>query len=136
MKVKCSETSLFSPPDANSARSNDSWCEQNALPFAVSPASVTLLPEQTGKFSVTFKPQDVFQYLIHLEGKVPNLRPDLTNIRLLISGRSILPIYHFDLERVDIQQLREGRRFCKEVTDENTQVVSFEAIGLAKIDVR
>lgn len=131
-----STTSLFSAIENASNRSNDTWCEQDMLPFVVTPETVTIPPQQKQRFTVTFKPQDVFQYFVHLDGKVTNLSPDLTNISVLISGRSILPIYHFDLERVDIAAIREGRKLCKEVTDENTQVVMFEAIGISKMAVR
>lgn len=131
-----SATSLFSGIENFTNRSNDSWCEQDVLPFVITPESANIEPEQKQQFNVIFKPQDVFQYFVHLDGKIANLDPNLSNIHVLISGRSILPIYHFDLDKIDLTAIREGRKLCKEVTDENTQVVMFEAIGLSEIVVR
>lgn len=131
-----SSVTLFSNSAFQSNRSNDTWCENDTIPFIVSPKSATIAPEQSQTFHVTFKPQDVFQYLVHMDGKIDNLKPDLPNLNLLISGKSILPLYHFDLDKVDLEKLREGRKLCKEPTDENLQVVTFEAIGLSEIIVR
>lgn len=127
---------LFSDSGNQSNRSNDTWCEMDTLPFVISPEIITISPHQTQKFYVTFKPQDVFQFSVQLEGKIPNLKPDLPNIKVSINARSILPLYHFDLEKLNVDEIREGRRFCKEEIDENTQVILFETIGLATLDVK
>lgn len=134
--AKYSAASLFSSAGNLSDRSNDSWCEQDVLPFVISPEAVVIPPKQTQKFNVAFKPQDVFQYCVHLDSKITNLNPQQEDITILLTGRSMLPVYHFDLEKIDIEEIREGRKLCKEITDENTQVVMFEAIGLSKPIIR
>lgn len=106
------------------------------MPFFITPETATIPPQKSQEFCVKFKPQDVFQYLIHLDAQIANLKPDLSHLKILASGRSILPLYHFDLEKVDIDKIRDGRRLCKEVVDENTQVLTFEAIGLSEMAVK
>lgn len=129
-------SSLFSSEGELSERSNDSWCEQDPIPFTVSPDAASILPGQEQIFKVTFAPDDVFQYEAHLESTIQNLKPRCQNMNIVLKGMSVLPLCHFDIEPLSGEEIREGRKVCGEEENENLKIVKFEAVGLKEAKVQ
>lgn len=56
---------------------------------------------------------------------------------ILVRARSILPLYCFELEPSRyLEDMRKGKKLCRDLVDSNTKVVEFESIGLGIICTR
>lgn len=120
-----------------STRSGDSWSEFHSLPFKISPERANIQPETKYKFTVTFEPLDVFDYIVQLKSIIVNKSPEASEIEIDVKARSILPVYCFELESSNyVQEKRRGKKICNDLYDENTKVLEFESVGLGVICTR
>lgn len=127
---------MFSSEGKLSNRSNDSWSGLYPVPFTITPNVASIAPYTSQTFKVTFHPSDVFQYVAHLQSNMQHLRPDVQNLDIIIKARSILPLCHFDIESLDVDLVRRGRKICGEDENENVRIVKFEAVGLREACIR
>ncbi|CAL7939802.1 unnamed protein product [Xylocopa violacea] len=136
---------LFSSTAGLSERSNDSWLEDDDLPFAIHPEMGAILPGQSVECTLKFSPKDVFYYKAYLACKVENFDPHRADLRILILARSLLPYCHFDVQESDY--VTGGRRDPSrpgpvgyEIDDptlwRNIRVIEFKVVGVGETHVK
>ncbi|XP_035275425.1 hydrocephalus-inducing protein homolog [Anguilla anguilla] len=106
-------------------------------PFSVEPSGGSISPGSTQAFCVTFSPLEVAEFEGRLVCSIPNLKEE-PGPTLAVSGRSLLPYCHFQLE--DSDYLSSGRRDPetraprgappKGTLDPNTRVIEITSVGV------
>lgn len=100
--------------------------------FNITPNPIVIQPNCTQSFAVTFAPLVTLHYKVLLNGHIKNANNDCKSLTINVRGNSLMPKYHFDLERSDyLTTRRKCKRMCGEdVKLSDIRVVEFEAIGL------
>ncbi|XP_037834213.1 hydrocephalus-inducing protein homolog [Kryptolebias marmoratus] len=93
-------------------------------PFSVEPSAGTIHPGSTQNFSVCFSPVEVALVQGRLICSIPNMQDGDQAPCVQVSGRSLLPRCHFDLQESD--DIRTNRR---RPLDPNARVLEFKAVG-------
>ncbi|KAI1889973.1 hypothetical protein AGOR_G00168420 [Albula goreensis] len=106
-------------------------------PFTVEPSAGTISPGGSQTFSINFSPLEVADFEGRLVCSVPNLKVE-QGPTMAVSGRSVLPYCHFELE--DSDYLSSGRRNPelrgphgappKGTLDPNTRVIEITSVGI------
>ncbi|KAM3592002.1 uncharacterized protein V6R79_011190 [Siganus canaliculatus] len=99
-------------------------------PISIEPSAGAIAPGAVQDFSVCFSPQEVAQFQGRLFCSIPNLQDGDQSPCISVSGCSLLPLCHFNLEDSDYiissgRDPNSGRSL-----DPNTKVIEFGAIGL------
>ncbi|XP_066569678.1 hydrocephalus-inducing protein homolog [Amia ocellicauda] len=109
-------------------------------PFSVEPGAGVITPGNTQTFRIKFSPVEVAECEGRLVCSIPNLK-DEQGPTMAVSGRSLLPFCHFDLEDSDYisssrrnPELRGPHGAPPRVTlDPNTRVIEFHSVGINTI---
>lgn len=116
---------------------NDSPNARNRISaFVVTPNETVVEPKATQTFTLTFSPMEIGDFKVFLRSDLSNLSPTCSPLEILVKTKSLLPLYHFDLESSDYIKNRRKQKICGETLNENTRVVEFEAIGLGAPVIR
>ncbi|XP_063801928.1 hydrocephalus-inducing protein homolog isoform X2 [Pseudophryne corroboree] len=109
-----------------------------AFPFCVQPNTGVIPGRESQEFLIKFSPVEVGAYDGRLACSIPNLHPDEQKLFIPVTGRSLLPYCHFQLE--DSDYITNGRRNPElrgprgapsgTTLDPNTRVVEFTAVGI------
>ncbi|KAM4554444.1 hydrocephalus-inducing protein homolog [Fundulus diaphanus] len=133
------DESSRSRPGCSSARPSSACSSVMSLvtgnpespPFSVEPRIGTINPGVTQNFRVCFSPVEVAQFQGRLLCSIPNLQNTDRAPCITVSGQSLLPNVHFDLEESDyISRNCHSPRFSRPL-DSSTRVLLFEAIGFS-----
>ncbi|XP_075998116.1 hydrocephalus-inducing protein homolog [Genypterus blacodes] len=100
-------------------------------PFRVEPYIGAVEPDASQSFSICFSPLTVAMFQGRLVCRIPNLQDGIQCPSITVSGRSLLPHCHFDLEDSDyISGNRRNPEF-KSALDPHTRVIEFNSVGLS-----
>uniref|UniRef100_A0A3Q2PEK1 HYDIN axonemal central pair apparatus protein n=1 Tax=Fundulus heteroclitus TaxID=8078 RepID=A0A3Q2PEK1_FUNHE len=133
------DESSRSRPGSSLARPSSAWSSVMSLvtgnpespPFSVEPRIGTINPGVTQNFRVCFSPVEVAQFQGRLLCSIPNLQNTDRAPCITVTGQSLLPSVHFDLEESDyISRNCHSPRFSQPL-DLSTRVLQFEAIGFS-----
>ncbi|XP_015224105.2 hydrocephalus-inducing protein homolog isoform X3 [Lepisosteus oculatus] len=106
-------------------------------PFSVEPSAGAIAPGSSQAFRIKFSPLEVAESEGRLVCSIPNLK-DGQGPTMAVSGRSLLPYCHFDLEDSDYisssrrnPELRGPQGAPPRATlDPNTRVLEFTSVGI------
>ncbi|KAI8803400.1 hypothetical protein BJ742DRAFT_498091 [Cladochytrium replicatum] len=109
--------------------------EVTSHPFSVSPKNGTVAAGDSAPLIVKFSPTDVAVYKGQLEFILPNTQKEFRKYNIPLSGASLRPFCHFELENSDYLI---GERRNPEVgisngipmLDNETRVIEFQACGI------
>ncbi|XP_075181569.1 hydrocephalus-inducing protein homolog [Anomaloglossus baeobatrachus] len=109
-----------------------------ATPFSVQPPSAVIPAGENHEFLIKFSPTHVGEFEGCLTCSIPNMSPEEQEPVLPVTGRSLLPYCHFQLE--DSDYISSGRRnpeLCGPrgapsgtTLDPNTRVIEFMSVGV------
>ncbi|XP_056381388.1 hydrocephalus-inducing protein homolog isoform X2 [Hyla sarda] len=115
-----------------------------AFQLSVQPQSGIIPAGEKLEFLIKFSPTEVGEFEGRLICSIPNLSPGEQEPVLLVTGRSLLPYCHFQLE--DSDYITSGRRnpeLCGPcgapsgtTLDPNTRVVEFTSVGVRNKNIR
>ncbi|KAB0798017.1 hypothetical protein PPYR_09010 [Photinus pyralis] len=115
-----------------SEESNISWLDDGTPPFDLAPNPASVAPMESQKFVVTFSPKSIAEYLAHVTANISNLPPSSDQLDIKVKANSLLPAFYFNVEPSDyVVNRRKVSVTCGDLVNENTEVVEFEAVGLA-----
>jgi len=66
-------------------------------PFTIEPGEGTIPALSSTTFTVRFAPSEVEEFVYYLDAQMPTLANSLEALRVLLRGKSIRPVAHFDL---------------------------------------
>ncbi|XP_015436069.1 PREDICTED: hydrocephalus-inducing protein-like [Dufourea novaeangliae] len=136
---------LFSSTAGLSERTTDSWLEGDDMPFSIYPEEGSIPPRESVEFTLKFSPVDVFYYKAYLKCGLENLRPEQSDLSILVTARSLLPYCHFDVE--DSDYVTSGRRDPTRPSPlgsvaedptlwQNIRVIEFKVVGVGETHVK
>ncbi|XP_053973139.1 hydrocephalus-inducing protein-like [Hylaeus volcanicus] len=148
VEMKASSTrpsDLFSSTAGLSERTTDSWLESDDVPFTVYPETGTISPQESVECTLKFSPMDVFHYKAYLSCVIENLDPNMPDLTIPVTGRSLLPYCHFDVQESDY--ITSGRRdpqrpgpLGRGIEDpalwQNIRVIEFKVVGVGETHVK
>ncbi|XP_075998117.1 hydrocephalus-inducing protein homolog [Genypterus blacodes] len=100
-------------------------------PFSVEPNIGAVEPGASQNFSIRFSPLVVSRFQGRLVCSIPNLQEGIQCPSITVSGRSLLPHCHFDLEDSDYITGNHRRPELKGALDPHTRVIEFNSIGFS-----
>ncbi|XP_028304635.1 hydrocephalus-inducing protein homolog isoform X2 [Gouania willdenowi] len=100
-------------------------------PFHVEPSFGVIKPATEQNFRIRFSPLEVGQFQGMLVCSIPNLKDGDLSPSISVSGKSLLPHCHFDLE--DSDYLSGNRRSSEFISslDPETKVLEFTTFGIS-----
>ncbi|XP_006878929.1 PREDICTED: hydrocephalus-inducing protein homolog [Elephantulus edwardii] len=104
--------------------------------FSVEPLWGTVPVGKTQKFQVKFSPLEVGDFENNFFCQIPNLQPGEQGPFLVVRGRSLLPVCHFDLKESDYISGHHRNPELGGVVDPNTRVIEFATVGIGGKTVR
>jgi hydrocephalus-inducing protein len=66
-------------------------------PFTIEPGEGTIPALSSASFTVKFAPSEVEEFVYYLDAQMPTLVNSMEPLRVLVRGKSIRPVAHFDL---------------------------------------
>ncbi|KAF5288916.1 hypothetical protein FQA39_LY03795 [Lamprigera yunnana] len=130
------KSSLFSSEGSLINRGDEPYVKGASLPFQISPSKVTIESRKSQIFTVTFAPKDIFNYKALLKGDIPNLKTTDKMLNITVQGKSLLPLYYFDIPESDYLKSRQSIEMYADLLNRNAEVVEFNTIGLDSNVVR
>ncbi|KAJ1558923.1 hypothetical protein HK096_003058, partial [Nowakowskiella sp. JEL0078] len=105
-------------------------------PFSILPSSGTIVPGESVTITIKFSPLNVNDYEATIVGHIPNLSKDAKALQIQVSGTSIRPFCHFELEESDY--ITSERRTPEvgissgipTLLESNTRVIEFASCGV------
>ncbi|KAF7656194.1 hypothetical protein LDENG_00045050 [Lucifuga dentata] len=99
-------------------------------PFSVEPNVGTVEPGATQNFSIRFSPLEVAKFQGRLICSIPNLQHGNQPPCIPVTGRSLLPHCHFDLDDSDYITGNHCNPEFRGLLDPHTRVIEFNSVGL------
>ncbi|XP_028982034.1 hydrocephalus-inducing protein homolog [Diachasma alloeum] len=96
--------------------------------FKILPETGVILPNQATEFHLTFSPEEETQYNASLLCEIAYLEPQIPQLKIPISGKALLPHYHFEIPEFGNDYLNTIKNV--ENLPENIQIVEFRVIGV------
>lgn len=128
----------FIPENSTSSQTlnQTSYSNDGAPPFTVLPKSVTILPNDTQQFRITFHPKNVLRYAACLKSAIPDLNKYQNDLVIVASAKSLLPKYHFDIKPSNYFQRLSREEIASKDIDLNTEslqepkIIEIETVAL------
>ncbi|XP_023311652.1 hydrocephalus-inducing protein [Anoplophora glabripennis] len=131
---------LARPISANSFISTNSSCsyeEEEAMPFAITPQKTSIYPNEAQEFTIEFRPLKYMDHNMILQSTIIGLKPKLKNIQINVTGKSLLPIYYFELEETNYLSRRpDVIKKCNSIDYADPKVIEFESVGIGVLSLR
>nr|XP_029134421.1 hydrocephalus-inducing protein homolog [Labrus bergylta] len=103
-------------------------------PISIEPRIGAILPGAMEHFSIRFSPLEVAQFQGSLICSIPNLQEGDQAPCISVSGRSLFPHYHFDLE--DSNYINYCHPELRAHLEPNTRVIEINAVGFSAPSTR
>jgi hypothetical protein len=115
---------------------NDQTPNGEPWPFIIEPAEGVIDAGDSATIAVKFSPQETGDYTANINCFIPNLSKDCKPLSIQLTGSSLRPLCHFELEESDY--LTSERRNMElgntsnvmPVTDPSTRVIEFFSCGI------
>ncbi|CAH1188542.1 unnamed protein product [Phyllotreta striolata] len=107
----------------------------HARVFAVSPAKALIDVDGTGRFRATFEPRVAGDYVVRLTADVESLHPELAELDVMATAKSLEPDYYFEIDDSDYLERRTINR-CLKVSDSNLKILEIHAVGVGITTVK
>ncbi|KAM8849594.1 hydrocephalus-inducing protein homolog isoform 2-T2 [Spinachia spinachia] len=101
------------------------------LPISIEPSIGAVAPGSTQTISIHFSPLEVAQFHGRLVSRIPNLQDGDEAPCVSVSGRSLLPHCHFQMDDSDYISGNRRNPDFRGALDPNTRVIEFSSVGLS-----
>lgn len=107
------------------------------IPFTISPQKTLIYPSTTQEFTIQFWPLNLVNSCMNLQSNIVGLKPKMKNINIKVTGKSLTPIYYFELEQSNYMSRRpDGVKKCNVPDYVDSKVIEFESVGVGVLSLR